>query len=440
MKKQPETLQEQLEELQKLADYVKIPFDEVLNSDKSMKQIKKELQKRILDTHKYEIYFSNSEHCWRTYLPDEKASHKRRPIKRKELEDLHQAIVIYYMEKNLLEDVANSTLQQVYEKWLIYSRDHTAMKSKTLYEYANDWKKFLVGTTLASMQVKDIEPTQIKRFFQDMTKNRDVTLKRASNVRSLLNHLFLFAIDEKIIQINPVASAVNLRKLTLKPVMNQDDNVYSEEEMLTLLHYLKDINEPYAVAIQLMFYLFIRIGELKAIKYEDIDFKNRTVSLQRQALTDRELQDDLSFSSRNVVVSNQMKGNTSFGFRKQYLTDEALYLIHKAILLNPDGEFLFEPDGRLMTTDRFNRRLQKYCEDCNVFYRSSHKIRFFNCSTAYDGTNLKELQRCMGHSRLSTTEHYLRNVRKQEDTRIPFNRLGLSSVQDQGNQQKTLIS
>ena len=100
---------------------------------------------------------------------------------------------------------------------------------------------------------------------------------------------------------------------------------------------------------------------------------------------DNELNDDLSFSRRKAVISNQIKGGTSRGYRKEYLTDEAIKILEKARKLNPTGEYLFEPEGKLMSTDRFNRRLKKYCEECGIKYHSSHKIRFYCASTAYDG-------------------------------------------------------
>jgi hypothetical protein len=65
-------------------------------------------------------------------------------------------------------------------------------------------------------------------------------------------------------------------------------------------------------------------------------------------------------------VVNQMKGNTSHGFRKQFLTDESLKILHKAKELNPNGIYVFEPNGEIMTTDSFNRRLKKYCKEAGV--------------------------------------------------------------------------
>lgn len=126
-------------------------------------------------------------------------------------------------------------------------------------------------------------------------------------------------------------------------------------------------------------------------------------------------------------VVNQMKGNTSHGFRKQFLTDEALKILRKAKELNPNGIYVFEPNGEIMTTDSFNRRLKKYCKEAGVPYHSSHKIRFYNASTAFDGNNLTTLSYLMGHSETATTLHYLRNVNKRKNDRLAFQNLGISS-------------
>lgn len=230
---------------------------------------------------------------------------------------------------------------------------------------------------------------------------------------------------------NPV-SDVNFKQFVYKPIENQGDNVFSHNDMLELLNYLKKIIEPYAFAIQLSFYMFIRVGETKAIRWEDIDYDNRIVYLRRQATCERVLNDDLTFSTRKVNVVNQMKGNTSHGFRKQYLTDEALEILKRAKDINPNGEFVFEPDGSIMTTDSFNRRLKKYCNEAGVPYHSSHKIRFYNASTAYDGNNLTTLSYLMGHSEVATTLHYLRNVSKGENNELAFQKLGISPKGVQG--------
>lgn len=407
--------------LQDLFKYAK------LESDETLKKIEIMMRKNFLEEkHKFKIYYLEKENSYRTYVPDESKKDNRRPIKRRSKEELEKALVDFYIQKEKAENRDNITLGELYEEWLIFRRDYTAVKSKTIYENMCEWNKFFRDTELPKMRIKDIKPITLIRFFRRITKDRTITHKRLSNARSVLNGIMNYAIEEEIIEFNPVRE-INLKSFTYKPVENQQDNVFSMDDTVTLLTHLKDINEPYALAIQLSFYLFIRIGETKAIRKEDINFEERTVYLHSQALSERELNDDLTFSSRKVKISNQMKGNTSKGYRKQYLTDEALNVIRKAIELNPDGEFLFEPYGRVMTTNRFNNYLKKYCSECGITYHSSHKIRFYNASTAYNnGVALTDLARLMGHSQTATTLHYLRNV-SNNDTPEAFSCLGLSA-------------
>ena len=416
-----------IKELQLLSDCASIPLSEVLKDDKTMKQIKQELVQKILENHPYNIYYSESEKAWRTYLPDETKKNKRKPIKRSSKENLENYLVNYYVEQNRLLDHQTMTLQQAYEEWLIFRRDYTSAKTKTIKENIYDWNRFFKDSDLAKLPITEIKPAILTRFFRSMTKDRTITYKRMSNARSVLNGIFSWAIEEEIIEHNPV-SDVNFKTFPYKPVEDQNDNVFTEQDTITLLTFLQGItDEPYALAIQLFFYLFIRIGEMKAIRWDDINWEQKTIYLHTQALIDSELNDDMTFSKRKVVISDQMKGGTSKGYRKEHLTEQAIAILKKAKKLNPHGEYVFEPDGKLMTTDRFNRRLKKYCNECGIEYRSSHKIRFYCASTAYDGKNLATISKLMGHSQVATTLHYLRNVDKSNDSIQAFEHLGLGN-------------
>ena len=397
-----------------------------MTTDEVFKDFKIMANKKILKNHKYEIYYSESEKSWRTYLPDETKPNKRRPVKRKSKENLEKEIIRFYIENQKAENRQNVTLEELYAEWLLYKRDYTSVKAKTIQEYVSEWNRFFKDTELVKMKIGEIKPITLIRFFREATKDRQFTHKRVSNARSVLNGIMSYAIEEEIISHNPV-SDVNFKQFTYKPVEAQSDNVFSRDDTHKLLNYLRCIIEPYSLAIQLSFYLFIRVGETKAIRWEDIDYNNRLVYLHRQATCERTLNDDLTFSSRKVKVVNQMKGNTSHGFRKQFLTDEALKILHKAKELNPNGIYVFEPNGEIMTTDSFNRRLKKYCKEAGVPYHSSHKIRFYNASTAFDGNNLTTLSYLMGHSETATTLHYLRNVNKRKNDRLAFQNLGISS-------------
>ena len=66
-----------------------------MTTDEVFKDFKIMANKKILKNHKYEIYYSESEKSWRTYLPDETKPNKRRPVKRKSKENLAIQLSFY---------------------------------------------------------------------------------------------------------------------------------------------------------------------------------------------------------------------------------------------------------------------------------------------------------------------------------------------------------
>ena len=101
-----------------------------MTTDEVFKDFKIMANKKILKNHKYEIYYSESEKSWRTYLPDETKSNKRRPVKRKSKENLEKEIIRFYIEKQKAENRQNVTLEELYAEWLLYKRDYTSVKQK----------------------------------------------------------------------------------------------------------------------------------------------------------------------------------------------------------------------------------------------------------------------------------------------------------------------
>lgn len=251
------------------------------------------------------------------------------------------------------------------------------------------------------------------RFFETITKDGNLTSKTVSNLRSLLNKIYSYAIFEDIVSHNPVKD-VDFSKFNYY-VPDNSEEVYSSADRKKLLCYLKDIKEPYSLAIQLDFHVTCRIGELKALKWSDIDFDNRTISINKQDVQQYDMNEDLSFSSSQSQVVNRIKGNKPMGKRTIPMTGEAMRILKDAAEINPDGEYVFMPFGKRMLTDTFNEYLHKYCDQAGIKYHSSHKIRFTSCSTLYDGQNLAALSRLMGHSKVETTLHYLRNTNPDDD-------------------------
>lgn len=396
----------------------------------TMNDIENMKRSHYLEQHHYSIYYDEKQQKWITTLPSDDI-HKRRIIRRKDRKELEDCLIAYYCELTSKPP----TLETLFPRWISFRQEETPVKDKTIQGWLSDWRTFYKGADLINKPIKDISTTDITRFFRYLTKDRKYTSKRIYNVSSILNGIFSYALEQGYCDINP-AKDINLRHLPYKQPHSDTDNVYSKEDVYTLLTHLRTTdtaksgykeNDIYCYAIRLMFNLFCRIGELKALKWSDFDFNRRTVYLHAQILECQEwVKNEATEGYLKPVrqeYSDQTKGNSSAGARYQYLTDESLEILEKIKSLRIDSEYVFMDNGHFLYTNIFNRHLKRYCEDVGITYRSSHKIRFYNASTAYTGDNLVQLQKVMGHSSSATTLHYLRNTDKA-DIRDIFAKLG----------------
>ena len=215
---------------------------------------------------------------------------------------------------------------------------------------------------------------------------------------------------------------IDISKVSTKGLLFQEKQVHSEEVYLpeqrsALLKHLESLKTKtaYSLAIQLMFCLCCRIGELRALKYEDIEWNSNHTGASiwiRHQIVDKKC----GSISRRATDVDYMKSHSSAGKRKFPLSEYALQVIQNLKALNPNSEYICSSSkGTPITTNRFNEKLREYCKEAGIPYYSSHKIRFYAVSTMYDqGVNENTIQRLAGHSNLSTTRHYNRKLREYD--------------------------
>ena len=401
----------------------------LLGKDESFHEISIMKKEKYLKQHPYRIY-QGADGYWRTDVRNGDDA-KRRTVRRTTKEALEDYLVKYYYDMETIPSSDKLTLNDVYPSWERYRLEETGVKNKTIRESFYCWNRFFKDSPIANCPISSIKTKDLVWFFRKLTKGRKYTKKCISNARGVLNGLFSYIVEVEMLDTNPLRD-VNFKSFTYCPEEPQSGNVFSKADVKKLITYIKKL-EPamYELAIWMFFNLFIRIGELMALTWKDVDWEKREIYVHTQLLIEPGYNEDMTHAPRKQVVSDMMKGNMPSGYRHESLNDDAIKILKAVKKLNPDGEFIFMPYGRVMNTDRFNAHLKKCCEACGVNYRSSHKIRFTNASTAFNGKNLVELSEQMGHKHVSTTVGYLRDVKKNEDKSALFKNLGTNGEKDE---------
>ena len=280
-----------------------------------------------------------------------------------------------------------------------WKKQESGVSEKTMKENRFLWNALLRDKEITLTPLKSLTVQDYITYFRSITKDRELTRKRFNDLKSILNGMLYLAVERGIIQDNCLKD-INYRQFTYK-AENTEIRPYTEEERLRIIDHLKD-DDFYSLAIKLDFYLVMRIGELKGLKWSDIH--GDYILIQRFV------------NDKNHVVED-IKGHQSEGRRSIPLVPAAKAILKQVRQINPNSEFIFMRDKQPLATVTFNRRLKKCCEELGIEYRSSHKIRFSTASIMFkNGIDETELSRMLGHTTLNMTRHYLRNISTQEET------------------------
>jgi len=179
----------------------------------------------------------------------------------------------------------------------------------------------------------------------------------------------------------------------------KETRVLSQEEQQIFVDYLfEDINFC-KFGILLSLSTGIRIGELCALKVENINRKNRTVvirfSMQR-----------LKNSDKNATAKTKIHidtPKTQKSFRVIPLTDTLFELFEKLDYVEANA-FILTGTSNYMEPRTLQYRLTKYLKDCNLEEVHFHTLRHTFATRCVEvGFEIKSLSEILGHSSTNIT-------------------------------------
>ncbi len=305
------------------------------------------------------------------------------------------------------------TVRSLFKRVMEQKENDPDTSSLTVTRYHQIWKKYYEHASISDLPISDIKASDIKTFFKGITGGRTISRKNFVNIKSIFNVVYDLAVDNDIVTSN-LSRNLSCKDLKFKAVDNSNIR-YTDEDRDKILAYLDQMTEKsgYEYGIELMFCLCARIGELRALRWSDVDFEKHTISISREIVLRR------GEDGRNHFVEvNHTKGG-EHGSRVLPLSDRAeraLYelrsqkLISDHVCCNLAGEPL---DG-----NKFNKHLRDVTKAVGIPYLSSHKIRFWSVTALARATNgdIQTVMYAAGHVDKNTTLHYIRAVQSDVQT------------------------
>ena len=383
------------EALQKAID------DGIINIDMIKAVAKALAREEYLDKHPYSIW-QNEQGMWLTHIKDR--NNKIVVRRRKTREELETMIADHY--RNMEQEIH---IHDAFYEWMNGKLEYGEIQKQSYDRYITDFVRFFSKSEpICRKKLNNITENDLEDFIKRTIKDKQLTHKAYTGLRTLIKGIFKYAKKRKWTDISISYFFDDLQlssSIFKKQLKDSETEIFGEDEIPIVIDYLKRNADIFNLAILLQFQIGGRIGEIVALKKEDICIADNYILISRT---------EIKYKDENGKWVHEVSDmpKTAAGFRKVVIPPSADWTIEQILKINPKGEFLFMNRGHRIRENSINKRLSTVCDNLGLKHRSTHKIRKTYATTLLDnavGESFVAEQ--LGHADISTTKaiYYIQN-------------------------------
>lgn len=286
-------------------------------------------------------------------------------------------------------------------------------KYNTITTYKNVIENH-IKPILGNYKLKSLNPAQMQEFIND--KSKEFSKKTIDNIYSVLNNSFKMAImPYEYLKSNPV-QYIKKPKFTTKK--NNDLKIINIDEFNQLLDRYP-FSTSYHIPLQIGFHTGMRVGEVCALTWNDIDFENKSINIDKTMIMKKDVRFEIG-TVKNEGSERKIKvGDTLLRIlKKQKLWQSENKLRYGEFYCKEDYDFVCtREDGSVVTTNAL-KNLNKVAKEMGIDF-TFHSLRHTHASMLLEnGANIKDIQIRLGHSKISTTLDIYSHITNKRETVI----------------------
>lgn len=302
-------------------------------------------------------------------------------------------------------------LLSIEENGLPSSRAKTSFKEIALLWFES-YQNTVKPTTAKNLKSK--LDTMIEDYFKDIQINditvvfcQDLFLKLSkryvmyASYASILNRIMRYAVLLDIINTNPLDKVIKPKSKEIQ----KKDNCYTKEELNQFLAIAKkDSSQVFYTLSHTIAYTGLRIGEALGLKWSDINFKDKMISVNHTLVTidgKQVLQSPKTKASKRIISVDKY----TLKLLKDWQLEQKKEFFKLGKPYLHDENFIFTSStGTVYVPTEIRKILVRLIKRNNLKPISPHGLRHTHASLLFEsGIQPKEISDRLGHNNIKTT-------------------------------------
>lgn len=302
----------------------------------------------------------------------------------------------------------NYRFKEVVELWLLYYEKQvkitTFMNRKQLIQ--NHIFPYFKDQYISKIDV---------RMCQEAVEQWYSTFSEANRLANIVNQIFKFGINRGFCVENPMAKTIRPKNTHKQEYIAPS---YEKKELVTFLNIIK---ESRSIKAYTMFHLLaftgLRRGELLGLKWEDIDFSKKILSVKRNLIYNEQIKEyQLSVPKTKNSIRDIGIDDGTIQILLKWRNYQREFFIGRGINTGSPDQILFTSQSNHYISETYLRRtIKSVTREYNLPHITVHGFRHTHCSLLFEaGVDMQNVKERLGHSNIRTTMDIYAHVTKTE--------------------------
>ncbi len=334
-----------------------------------MDYLNKKKRKEILSH--YKIYQAKDGR-YMVRLPDKDSpTGKKKLIAKKSLKELEDYIIDLHAAEEM-------TLRALYPQWLEHKALHVT--GSTILRVKKDWNKYYENAPIVDEPISKITKLELDEWVHGLIRTHNMGKHKYGNFSLIIRQMLDYAVDLELIEKNRFLDVRIDKRRVLTPEKKKpaETQTFTEEERIALIKHAWTKFQKRSCRVQLFVPLGVilalteglRVGEIAALKYEDVN--GSTLHVGRMVNPD----------------TGEITEHTKSAIEDRYIpllpeaarAIEASLQLRQELGMDTDGYILAINNEPKKTYKQLQKLFSQYCIEIGIPVRSIHKARKTVCT------------------------------------------------------------